>query len=55
MTLSTYAHLFEELDGADRSSAEDRIRHARRTRFEGHRGRVAGLPGDLDDVRAFGE
>ena len=33
VTLSTYAHLFEELDGADRSSAEDRIRHARRTRF----------------------
>ena len=33
MTLSTYAHLFEELDGADRTSAENRIRHARRTRF----------------------
>ena len=33
MTLSTYAHLFEELDGADRTSAENRIRQARRTRF----------------------
>ena len=39
MTLSTYAHLFEELDGADRHSAEDKIRRAReaartsRTRF----------------------
>ncbi len=33
MTLSTYAHLFEELDGADRISAEKRIRHARRTQF----------------------
>ena len=32
VTLSTYAHLFEELDGADRTSAENRIRHARRTR-----------------------
>ena len=33
MTLSTYAHLFEELDGSDRTSAENRIRRARRTRF----------------------
>ena len=39
MTLSTYAHLFEELEGAERRSAEDEIRRAReavrtsRTRF----------------------
>jgi integrase len=39
MTLSTYAHLFEELDGAERRSAEDEIRRGReaartsRTRF----------------------
>ena len=37
VTLSTYAHLFEELEGAGRRSAEDEIRRARRlasgTRF----------------------
>jgi integrase len=37
LTLSTYAHLFEELEGAERGSAEDEIRRAkrlvRRTRF----------------------
>ena len=33
VTLSTYAHLFDELDGADRTSAENRIRHARRRHF----------------------
>ena len=39
MTLSAYAHLFEELDGAERRSAEDEIRRGReaartsRTRF----------------------
>ncbi len=40
MTLSTYAHLFEELEGAKRRSAEAEIREARervqrtwRTRF----------------------
>jgi len=29
MTLSTYAHLFDEHDGADRRPAEDQIKHAR--------------------------
>jgi hypothetical protein len=37
VTLSRYAHLFEELEGAERHSAEDEIRRAkrlvRRTRF----------------------
>jgi hypothetical protein len=39
MTLSTYAHLFEELENAERRSAADEIRRARgltrssRTRF----------------------
>jgi hypothetical protein len=29
MTLSTYAHLFDELDGADHRPAEEQIRTAR--------------------------
>jgi hypothetical protein len=29
MTLGTYAHVFEEFDGAEHVSAEDQIRRAR--------------------------
>ena len=32
MTLSTYAHLFEELEGTETRSAEDEIRRAREAR-----------------------
>lgn len=39
MTLSTYAHLFDEAAGADRVSAEDQIRRARRLLREERRTR----------------
>jgi hypothetical protein len=33
MTLSTYAHLFEELEGTETRSAEDEIRRAREATY----------------------
>jgi hypothetical protein len=51
MTLSTYAHLFEELEGAETRSAEDEIRRApdaargSRTRFVPATGSKATGPG----------
>lgn len=35
MTLNTYRHAFDELDGADRESAEERIAEARQFLDEG--------------------